>query len=65
MQSAFRIIGRRRTRGITYHASGALLEDGARFNDEIYRLPSGQITGIRKGVYFLRTHSEANRNQED
>jgi hypothetical protein len=65
MQNSSRIIGRRGRRGVTFHASGALLEDGARFNDEIHRLPSGQSTGFRKGVYFFRTHSEANRHQED
>jgi len=39
--------------------------EGARFNDEIHRLPTGQRTFIRKGVYRFRTHEDANRHDEE
>jgi len=42
-----------------------LLREGARFNEELHRLPDGQRTGIVKGVYRFRTHEAANRHRED
>ena len=57
-------VGRRRQRSITFHASPALLEDGARFNDEIHRLPTGNRAGFPKGIYRYRTPEEANRHQD-
>lgn len=60
-----RRIGSRKERPITFSASGALLLEGARFNDEIHRLPTGQTTCIPKGVFFFKTHAEANQNHED
>jgi len=42
----------------------ALIE-GARFNDEIHRLPAGNSTFIPKGVYRFKTHDDANRHQQD
>lgn len=38
---------------ITFSASGELLAEGARLNDEFHRL-SGTTTGIRKGVYRFK-----------
>lgn len=60
-----RTVGRRREHPITLHASAELLEEGARFNDEIHKLPTGQITFIRKGLYRFKTHAEANQHQQD
>ncbi len=60
-----RTVGCRKEHPITFHASAGLLEEGARFNDEIHRLPTGQATGIRKGVYRFKTHAEANQHQQD
>lgn len=60
-----RIIGRRKERPITFAASGILLAEGARFNDEIHRLPTGNATFIPKGVFRFKTHEEANRHQLD
>ncbi len=59
-----RIVGKRRERPISRAASAELLIEGARFNDELHRLPGGDITGMRKGVYLFKTHAEANRHQE-
>lgn len=58
-------IGKRKERPITFSASAELLAEGARFNDEIHRLPTGQTTLIPKGLYRFKSHEEANRHQQD
>ena len=60
-----RIVGHRKERQISFSASPFFLEEGAQFNDELHRMPSGDKTAIRKGVYHFRTHEEANRHQND
>ena len=60
-----RLIGHRKERPITFSASAALLVEGARFNEEIHRLPTGSNTFIPKGVFLFKTHDEANRHQLD
>ena len=59
-----RTIGQRRERPITYSASASLLLEGARFNDDIHRLPTGHLTYIPKGVFRFTTHEEANQHQQ-
>jgi hypothetical protein len=59
-----RTVGRRAERSITFAASAALLAEGARFNDELHRLPTGHTTFIPKGVFHFRTHEEADRHAE-
>jgi hypothetical protein len=58
-----RIVGHRKDHPITYYASAALLVEGARFNDEIHRLPTGNRTFIAKGVSRYLTHEDANRHE--
>lgn len=58
-------IGKRGERPIGMYASGELLLEGARFNDEIHRLPTGDSSFIPKGLYRFKTHEEANRHQLD
>lgn len=60
-----RIVGHRIERPISFHASSEALIEGLHFNDEIHRLPTGQITGIPKGVYYFKSHEEANAHQFD
>lgn len=60
-----RTIGHRKERPITFSASAVMLEEGARFNDEIHRLPTGNRTFIPKGVFRFKTHEEANRHYLD
>ena len=60
-----RTVGHRQPKPISFAASATLLVEGARFNDEIHRLPSGHHSFIRKGVYRFKTHAEANRHQEE
>lgn len=60
-----RTIGSRKERPVGITASGTLLAEGARFNDEIHRLPTGGTTFIPKGVYRFMTHAEANQHQLD
>jgi len=60
-----RTIGHRKQRPITFSASAELLTEGARFNDEIHRLPTGKITLIPKGIFRFKNHEDANRQQLD
>ena len=60
-----RTIGHRKQRPITFSASAALLAEGARFNDEIHRLPTGNTTFIPKGIFRFKNHEDANRQQLD
>lgn len=54
-----RIVGKR-TFPTIRPPSGELLLEGAKFNDEIHRLPTGNRTHIPKGVYRFKSHEEAN-----
>ena len=58
-------VGHRKERPITFSASGVLLEEGARFNDELHQLPTGNKTFIPKGVFRFNRHEDANRQQQD
>lgn len=60
-----RTIGHRKEHPITFSASAALLAEGARFNDEIHRLPTGNATFIPKGVFRFSSHEAANRHEID
>ena len=60
-----RTVGQRKERPITLLASGVLLAEGARFNDEIHRLPTGDTTFIPKGVYRFKSHEDAYQHQLD
>ena len=60
-----RTIGNRKQRPVSFSASGDLLAAGARFNDEIHHLPTGNATFIPKGVYRFMTHADANKHQDD
>jgi len=60
-----RTIGQRKERPVSFFASASLLLEGARFNDEIHRLPAGNTTHIPKGVFRFMTHAEANHQQID
>ena len=60
-----RSVGHRKTRPPAFSGLAALLEEGARFNDEIHRLPTGDRTFIRKGIYRFKTHEDANRHDLD
>jgi hypothetical protein len=58
-----RTVGHRQPLPISFAASATRLAEGARFNDEIHRLPSGSDSFIPKGVYRFKTHAEANQHQ--
>ncbi len=60
-----RIVGHRQPAPISFAASASRLAEGARFNDEIRRLPSGNESFIPKGVYHFRTHAQANQHQQE
>lgn len=58
-------VGDRQEPLISFHASGQLLLEGARFNDELQRLPTGNKTFIPKGLKRFKNHREANQDWED
>lgn len=60
-----RIVGNRKSKPMSFSGAGSLLQEGARFNDEIHRLPGGDRTRFRKGIYRFKTHEEANRHEQD
>jgi hypothetical protein len=57
-----RTVGHRKSRLPEFSGSARLLSEGARFNEEIHRLPTGDRTFIRKGVYRFKTLDDANRH---
>ena len=58
-----RQVGSRREPIVVEQASGALLADGARFNEAVSRLT--QTTFVPKGVYRYKSHDEANCHEVD
>jgi hypothetical protein len=58
-------VGSRKERPLSIVASGAILAEGTRFNDEIHRLQTGNSTFEPKGVYRFMTHADANQHQID
>jgi hypothetical protein len=60
-----RTIGYRKEPPITFSASAESLVQGARFNDEIHRLPTGNTTHIPKGLYRFKSFQESNQHQHD
>lgn len=60
-----KIVGQRKESPAGLLASGVLLAEGARFNDEMHRLPTGDTSFIPKGVYLFKTHEAAYQHQLD
>ncbi len=59
-----RTVGRRKIRPLSAKPSGELLKQGALFNDELHKLPTGTVLRMPKGVYRYRSHEEANAHWE-
>ena len=59
-----RIVDHRKEHAITFAASPSFLEQGARFNDEIHRLPNGNTTHTPKRLYCLNSFEGANKYQQ-
>jgi hypothetical protein len=53
-------VGKRRERGITFHADGDLLREGALFNTEMQKMQS--TFRFPRGVFRYKSHEEANRH---
>ena len=54
-----RTVGRRQEAPLSFSASGELLTQGARFNDDLRGMPTGDAAYIPKGLYHFRTHEDA------
>ena len=61
---SMRVIGRRLQAPLSFSASGKFLEQGARFNDDLRGLPTGDASFIPKGLYHFRTHEEADAHAQ-
>jgi hypothetical protein len=57
-------VGKRKERSISLHASGEAFVEGARFNESLQSLPTGNQTFIPKGLYFFKTNQEADSHRE-
>lgn len=60
-----RKVGHRKEQPLSFSASAQLLSEGARFNDAMQGLPTGNTSFIPKGVFRFMSHEEANRHQAD
>ncbi len=60
-----RTVGRRAERPLSFSASASLLIEGARFNEDLQKLPAGRLTGIPKGVHRFSNQAQADRFDED
>lgn len=60
-----RTIGHRNNQPVTFSASGTLLAEGGRFNDEIHRMPTGNLTFIAKGIYRFKSVEDADRQDAE
>ncbi len=60
-----RTVGKRRQADVSAGASADLLKEGARFNESLQALPTGDSTFIPKGVYFFKTLAEADVHRDD
>jgi hypothetical protein len=58
-----KVIGKRKERDISFHASGDLLREGALFNTEIQKLQS--IFRFPRGVFRYSTHEESDRHMNE
>lgn len=60
-----RTVGRRKEPPISFSASAALLVEGARFNEEIHRLPTRHTTHIPKGLYRFKSLEKADQHLQE
>ena len=65
MKNSVIIVGKRRKKTILWHASAEAFIEGVQFNESLQSLPSGGDTFIPKGVYFFRTHQEADKHRNE
>jgi hypothetical protein len=57
-----RKIGKRKQRNLSLNAEESDIKSAMSFNDGLQKLPTGNTTFIRKGVYHFKTHEEANEH---
>jgi hypothetical protein len=58
-------VGKRKEKTISWHASAEAFTEGVQFNESLQSLPSGGDTFIPKGVYFFKTHQEADKHRNE
>ncbi len=57
-------VGKRKERNISLHVSGEAFTEGARFNESLQSLSTGNQTFIPKGIYHFKTNQEADNHRE-
>ena len=57
--------GNRKEKEISFYATAENFLEGCRFNDSLHALAAGKPILIPKGVYFFRTHAEADQQRMD
>ena len=57
-----RMVGRSVGNRIAFDASGVALAQGARWNDAMHRIPTGDVHCIPRGVYRYPSHEAADRH---
>jgi hypothetical protein len=57
-----RLIGNRIQKTLSDSTDDASIKSAMLFNDGLQKLPTGNTTFIKKGVYHFKTHEEANRH---
>ena len=65
MTDSVKKVGKRREKTISWHASAESFIEGVKFNESLQSLPSGGDTFIPKGVYFFKTHQEADKHRNE
>jgi len=60
-----RTVGQRKQRALSLLGSAELLREGARFNESLQALGTGESAFIPKGVYFFKTLNEADLHRDD
>ena len=65
MNSYVHKVGNRKENEISFHATAENFLEGCRFNDSLHALAVGKTMQIPKGVYFFRTHAEADQQRTD
>ena len=58
-------VGKRKEKEISFHATAENFLEGCRFNDTLHALANDKFLNIPKGVYFFRTHKEADQQRMD
>jgi len=58
-------VGKRKFPSVCKNASSEMLRRGCEVNDALHRLPTGDTTFFKRGVYRYKNFEEANQHWQD